>query len=225
MTVDQPRGDPGQAGRRCRGPARLTLGQPGDRGPAGCARAHRARRARRSHPRRQRRTFNLRMQNEEHARGRCGRTGMLPGGCQASLFSLYFKWLTHKRAALATRVATLSQHLFYEPHRHRFWNRRRVFANEFHEIAKAAVGVLIPKCRHLVTRSTSTTAVSFAQIGALAGGLGERVISSPLLPFPADQRHDRTFPGEASNPSARRGARYSPRTSLRQVSTAIAKIR
>ena len=32
-------------------------------------------------------------------------------------------------------------------------------------------------------------------------------------------RHDRTFPGEALNPLARRGARYSPRTILRQVST------
>jgi hypothetical protein len=58
---------------------------------------------------------------------------------------------------MPTRVATLSQHLFYEPpNPSGFWSRPAGIHEWICEIAKAVAGILIPKRQKLEARSTST---------------------------------------------------------------------
>jgi hypothetical protein len=81
-----------------------------------------------------------------------------------------------------------------------------------------------PRSRDFSCATDAVVDGRFAEIPLVPCRLRERIISNLLLPFPVgpgtgEERHDRTFMGDASNPSARRGARYSPRTILRQAST------
>jgi hypothetical protein len=148
---------------------------------------------------------------------------MACGALSSNMLSPQFQRVKLQTASLPARVATLSQHLFYEPPQPtRFGAGQRAFTNGFREIAKVVAGILIPKRRQLEARSTSTGSLLPANSGR-SGRPGERP-SRPKVVVCSTANFGRLltgrFPDNRSR-SCRQGSRPNPqRSSDRQFSIA-----